>query len=288
MDVVMAIAPQSAIDTMIACVKKAGRTAVAIDVEPMSMARSIQTSYDDELLTKTICMVDMGNKTTSINIFRGAKLLMPRQIPIGGEMFTKAIADALTISNSEAEEQKLNNLVIPENAASAPAGSPFGAGDATEQFQPYNPFSDEPMPGITPAPQTGAEVPDTTADVPAEPPVPQDGTSPTLPEAVNPSSTTLFNANAPILDEFVAEIRRSIDYFKSRGGEIDLLLLCGGGTKTPGMSSFLAKTLGIPCDQYDPLRRLNVNARKIDSDFLAKHKTEFAIAVGNALHIFFD
>src|SRR5579885_616364 len=45
MDVVMAIAPQSAIDTMISCVKKAGRTPAAIDVEPMSLARSIETSY---------------------------------------------------------------------------------------------------------------------------------------------------------------------------------------------------------------------------------------------------
>jgi len=44
-----------------------------------------------------------GHKTTSINIYRNGKLLMPRQIPIGGEMFTRAIADGLGISMAEAE-----------------------------------------------------------------------------------------------------------------------------------------------------------------------------------------
>src|SRR5437868_15042606 len=40
MDVVMAISPQSAIDTIMACVKKAGKNLAAIDVEPMALARS--------------------------------------------------------------------------------------------------------------------------------------------------------------------------------------------------------------------------------------------------------
>src|SRR5579871_1192164 len=38
-DVVMAISPQSAIDTMIACSKKAGKNLAAIDVEPLAIAR---------------------------------------------------------------------------------------------------------------------------------------------------------------------------------------------------------------------------------------------------------
>ena len=98
MDVVMAIAPQSAIDTVIGCVKKAGKQTAAIDVEPLGLARSVKTSYDDKFDQQTVCVVDIGHKTTSINIFKGGNLLMPRQVPIGGEMFTKAVADAMGVS----------------------------------------------------------------------------------------------------------------------------------------------------------------------------------------------
>jgi len=300
MDVVMAIAPQSAIDTMIACVKKAGRTPSAIDVEPLSMARSIARSYDDELADKTICMVDMGAKTTSINIFSGTKLLMPRQIPIGGEMFTKAIADTMMVPFSEAEAEKLARCEIPESAIDAALSGtdPFNIGSGpTSEFQPYNPFADdapvfqpEAEAAVTPASNYGVNP--FEDDAPAAEPIP---VVPAVPPANNtpaitgdPEVARLYGAIAPILDEFVSEIRRSIDYFKSRGGEIDRIVLCGGGTKLKGLTTYLTKILSIPCDAYDPLRRLNVNARKALPDFIDEHRQEFAVAVGNGLHIFFD
>ncbi|HEY0868709.1 MAG TPA: type IV pilus assembly protein PilM [Fimbriimonas sp.] len=304
MDVVMAIAPQSAIDTVIACVKKAGKTAAAIDVEPLSMARSIARSYDDELLTSTVCMVDMGAKSTSINIFAGTKLLMPRQIPIGGEMFTKAIADALSVPFSEAEALKITRAEVPESAADSMVapGDPFAIGSGpTSEFQPYNPFADdapaytEPNapttdPSYADAPMTYGSNPfDEPRPVPAEPAdvvVPPGENLPAI--SGDPEVVRLYQAMAPVLDEFVSEIRRSVDYFRSRGGNIDRIVLCGGGTKLKGLTDYLNKLLGIPCDPYDPLRRLNLNARKIAPDFLEQHRQEFAVAVGNGLHIFFD
>jgi type IV pilus assembly protein PilM len=104
----------------------------------------------------------------------------------------------------------------------------------------------------------------------------------------DPEVLRLYNAIAPVVEEFVSEVRRSIDYFRSRGGQVDRVVLCGGGTKLKGLSEHLAKVLGIPCDAYDPLRRLNVNARKVAPQFIDDHRQEFAVAIGNGLHIFFD
>lgn len=286
MDVVMAIAPQSAIDTLIACVKKSGKTPAAFDVEPLSLARSIQQSYDDLLSSKTVCMVEVGAKTTSINIFKGSKLLMPRQVPVGGELFTKQIADTLGVDLAVAEAQKREKLEIPEAASSAP-NLGFGA-STTQEVQPYNPFSDDPYPAYSAPASPFGETTDFTApaeaplaDVP--PPVDQ---TPVV--ADDPEAVRLFNAIAPVLDEFVAEIRRSVDYFRSRGGDVDLILLAGGGSKIKGLATFLTKTLGVECDVYDPLRRLNLNARKATPEFIDEYRSEFAVAIGNALHIFFD
>jgi len=340
MDVVMAIAPQSAIDTMVECLKKAGRQAAAIDVEPLSMARSIQTSYDDMLTDKTICMVDIGHTTTSINIYFGQKLLMPRQVPIGGELFTRAISDALAIPFADAEVLKREKGEIPETAGATAVTDPFGSG-ATEQFNAFNPFADDPLPAYgtptygTPEPTTNFTAPDEMAidpitgapmsapvdplagtvdpyGVPADP-APFDANAPyadpgavvdplagttdpyaaPVPDATpvvasDPESARVYLAMAAVVEELASEVRRSIDYYRSRGGNIDAVVLCGGGSMLRGLASYLSRSIGVTCDAYDPLRRLNVNMRKVAPGYADEHRQEFAVAVGNGLHIFFD
>jgi type IV pilus assembly protein PilM len=295
MDVVMAISPQSAIDTMIMCVKKAGRSVAAIDVEPLSIARSIQTSYDDALQDKTVCVVDIGHATSSINIYHAEKLLMPRQVPLGGEMFTKSIADAFTCPITEAEQMKVEQLVIPESAGAAPAiADPFGLSPLTEDFQPYNPFGDAPL-HADPTAMPGTDLNATTEltgsphdFVPPAPPAEHEP-MPITPAPVDDSANgKLFNAAAPVLEELVSEIRRSIDYYRSRGGDVQQVEICGGGAKIKGLASYLTRSLGIACDTYDPTRRLNINARKVPPAFVEEHREEFAVAIGNGLHIFFD
>ncbi len=97
-----------------------------------------------------------------------------------------------------------------------------------------------------------------------------------------------YNAIAPILDEFLSEVRRSVDYFKSKGGEVDTILLCGGGSKLRGLAGFLNRTLNIDVVMHDPLRNMPVNAKRLETGILEKHRAEFAVAVGNALYICFD
>jgi type IV pilus assembly protein PilM len=289
MDVVMAISPQSAIDTIMACVKKAGRTTSAIDVEPLSLARSIHRSYNDILGDKTVCVVDIGHKTTCINIYHGDRLLMPRQVPVGGELFTKALADAFAMSVDDAETLKQEHVSIPEWAGTSAPSDPFGDAGVTAGFAAYNPFADDPLPYVAPA--TDAVTPDFGMDPMASPfddPAPYvEPVNAPAPVADQPTDK-YYTAIAPILDEFVSEVRRSIDYYRSRGGEIDAVELCGGGAKLGGLAPFLSKSLGIECDAYDPLRRLNVNAKKVPPAFVEEHKQAFAVAVGNGLHIFFD
>jgi type IV pilus assembly protein PilM len=269
MDVVMAIAPQSAIDTMIDLVKRAGKAPVAIDVEPLSMARSLESSYGDELSNKTVCFVDLGATTCAINIYYGSKLIMPRQIPLGGDLVTKAIADLRVLPLAEAEAVKRNELRIPEDAAqlfAAPV-NPFDTpGVPTQEFSPFDPFNS-----------------------PAETPInPFADDAPSATPATTPAIDPLVSASMPIINDLVDEIRRSVDFFRSRGGNVDIIVLAGGGAKIPGLTEYIANTIGVPCDAYDPLRRLNVNARKVAPDFVDAHRQEFTVAVGNGLHIFFE
>lgn len=288
MDVVMAISPQSAIDTIVQAVKKAGKTVAAIDVEPLALARALDFNYADELGNETVCVVEMGHKTTAINIYRNAKLLLPRQIPIGGEMFTRAIADSMGISATEADDLKRESAVIPETAGATPTFATFGDPGATTEFQPYNPFSDD---AATPGPAIQSVAPptfDEPVGVPAEEPVAPVEPTTAMAPAAPAADDRMYNAIAPVLDEFGSEVRRSIDYFRSRGGDISRILVSGGGTRIKGLKEYLARTLGVACDEFDPTRRLNVNVRKVAPGFVEEHRSEFAVAIGNGLYIFFD
>lgn len=278
MDVVMAIAAPSAVETVVQCVRKGGKAIAAIDVEPMAMARLLAANYADDFRGETVCVINVGHKTTAINIFKDSKLLMPRQVPVGGENFTRAVADAMALTMPEAEERKREKANIA-NLASAPAtmSNPFGpVGGATQGFAAYNPFADNPMD----APPAAA------GDEPAAPEAEPDATPAVV--ATDGMTDRVSNAMANELDEFVAEIRRSIDYFRSRGGDVNRLVLTGGGSKIGGMSEFLSKSLAMPCDSLDPLRRLNTSIKKMEPEFLENHRAELAVAVGNGLQFLFD
>ncbi|CAN5559149.1 hypothetical protein BH11ARM1_BH11ARM1_17310 [soil metagenome] len=229
---------------------------------------------------------------------------MPRQVPLGGEMFTRSIADAYTLPMGDAEQMKREKLVIPESAGiNSSVSDPFGMAPAADAgFQAYNPFgaddsfsvpgavdysaasgeyASEPTGGFEPLDPDSVPHADATTELQAVPvtaPVP----------VGDPEAQRLYSAVAPVLDELSAEIRRSIDYYRSRGGEVHQVELCGGGTKINGLVGFLERSLGIPVEAFDPTRRLTVNARKVPPAFVEEHRQEFAVAIGNGLHIFFD
>lgn len=272
MDVVMAIAPQSVVDMMGELLKTSGKKPAAYDVEPLGIARTLKVGYESEYAGKTVCVVEVGHKTTAINIYKDGKLLMPRQVPIGGEMFTRSIADTLGVSTEEAEEMKVRDGRIPNDAATAaPAFNTF----ETQSFAPYNPFGD-PTEEAAPAEET-------TEIVAPEPTTPE----PASGGAMSEESMRVYNAMAGVVEEFAAEIRRSVDYYRSKGGDVDVVLLCGGGSRLKGLGEFIESMLQIPTHMMNPLKGITVSAKKADSGSIEENKEEYAVAVGNGLHICF-
>lgn len=266
LDVVMAIAPQSAIDMVLKLVKKSGKKTAAIDVEPLGLGRAYATAYPGGLKSDSVCVVDIGHKTTAINIYTKGKLMMPRQVPIGGEMFTRAIAEGLNVPSEEAERLKCEVAEIPEAAAFAsPSANPF-ASTATQQVTPYNPFADP-----------DEEVPVAEFGMPASVPNPTD---------YDTEGGRVYSAFAAVLDDFVGEVRRSVDYYRSKGGSVDRVYLCGGSSKLKGFAPFLTKALGMSVEVMDPLKGMNMQLKRPEAA-PGSGKQEFAVAIGNCLHICF-
>ena len=318
MDVVMAMAPMSAIDTVLDCVKRSGKKAIAIDVEPLSIARSVAISSPEYANEQGIVIVDIGHSTTSINVYEHNNLVLPRPVPGGGEMVTRAIADALQTGVTEAEDYKCNTFVIPDTATGG-GGSfdPFAVGGATQTFDAG--FSDtyqagvpdlhattsmlaheelDPVTGLPIAPVTDAvsEVTGGYTNDPFATSLPHaDGSDPqstmampAAPVVQHVASDHVFSSVQGILDDLVAELRRSIDYYNGRGGTVSRIVLCGGGSKLKGLSGYVQRSLDVKCEIYDPMRNLGFSSKKVGIDYVNEYREQLAVAVGNGLHILFD
>lgn len=66
----------------------------------------------------------------------------------------------------------------------------------------------------------------------------------------------LATLQRPALERFIAEINRSIDFYRREFGEskIDRLLICGGTAMMHGLKEYIQTNLGIPTELFDPFR----------------------------------
>src|SRR5882672_1893491 len=106
-----------------------------------------------------------------------------------------------------------------------------------------------------------------------------------LPDGVEPRDID------PILDTvsdiLALEIQKTMDFFRAtvEDGEsaVQKILISGGGSKLKGLVEFLARRFEIPAEVFDPFRKIRVDARGFDPEYMREIVPEMAIAVGLAL-----
>lgn len=90
-----------------------------------------------------------------------------------------------------------------------------------------------------------------------------------------------------VSDILALEVKKTMDFYRAtaaEGGEaIQKILVAGGGSKLPGLAEFLAKRFEIPVEVFDPFKKIEVDARKFDPDYMREVIPEMAVAVGLAL-----
>ena len=83
------------------------------------------------------------------------------------------------------------------------------------------------------------------------------------------------------------EIQKTFDFYRATAnegdGNVQQLLLAGGGSKLTGLREFLAERFELPVEWLDPFRNIKVDARKFDPDYMREVLPEMVIAVGLAL-----
>lgn len=90
-----------------------------------------------------------------------------------------------------------------------------------------------------------------------------------------------------VSDILALEIQKTMDFYRAtvENGEaaVQKILVSGGGSKLKGLVAFLARRFEIPAEVFDPFRKIRVDSRGFDPEYMREIVPEMAIAVGLAL-----
>ena len=131
--VVLAVAVQDVVSSHVQALQAAGLESIGIEVEPLALARSLAVdAQTGKPLDETVGIVSMGAASTELSVVTGGMLIFPRTISIGGDTFTRSIAENLGMRVDAAERMKRQYASVDPDRMSAgqPTGGIGGGGMA--------------------------------------------------------------------------------------------------------------------------------------------------------------
>jgi type IV pilus assembly protein PilM len=92
-----------------------------------------------------------------------------------------------------------------------------------------------------------------------------------------------------VVDSLASEIQKSIEFYSTAANRnIDSIYLSGGTSKISGINHLLNKKLGIDVVTLDPLKKISVNKKRFDPEYIASISPTIAVATGLAFRRFDD
>jgi len=89
----------------------------------------------------------------------------------------------------------------------------------------------------------------------------------------------------PLLEKLVAEIVRSLDYYKSHFPveRVNRILLSGGGANVKNIAAYLSDELHVPVERFNPLEKISFDPHQIKVPLVEEMGPALAVAAGIAL-----
>ena len=112
--VLITAVPNAVLSSYMKIFQLAGLTPIALEIEALALIRSIVGEDKGNNL-----LIDIGARSTHLNIIDHGNLVLARNVPIGGQTITSKIAESLKISMGRAEQFKKDfginqSSLIPE------------------------------------------------------------------------------------------------------------------------------------------------------------------------------
>lgn len=159
-----------------------------------------------------------------------------------------------------------------------------GGTDLTGQPFAPSPFDAQASPSGSTAPAEPGFFSPSASTVPA--PSPNLPAVPAPVQSSDPARDALrhqvFGALSNVLVELVQELRRSLDYFRSRAGDAPIheMLLVGGSANLRNLAPFLETELGVPTRVADLMQSVQVSAKSFSPQHLEEVASLFPVCIG--------
>jgi type IV pilus assembly protein PilM len=109
-DVLLVAVRKDVINSYIAAIEEAGLVPVVADVDYFALENMFEANYFPDA-DDTTALVNIGAHYSLVNVMKGGRSVFTGDVPFGGKHFTDMLAEALSISNDEAEDAKINGIL---------------------------------------------------------------------------------------------------------------------------------------------------------------------------------
>ena len=107
MDVLLVAARKARVVERTQLLAAAGLRPVVVDLDALALANAFEATHG--LADAPIALVDIGARTTNVNIVSNGVTLFQRAVATGGERYTSAVQHALGVTTDEAEALKMGH-----------------------------------------------------------------------------------------------------------------------------------------------------------------------------------
>ena len=113
LSVLVVAAQRDMVNTVLEALSGVGVKPMAMDLQALALVRAV-VGVGIDLSEGARAIVTIGAGVTQLTIVKAASVRFLRTVPIGGETFTRALADALSVDFQNAEGQKRRLGVLPD------------------------------------------------------------------------------------------------------------------------------------------------------------------------------
>ena len=253
-EVIVAAAARELVNQMLNAASRAKLDVIGMNIEPKALIDCFTHVYrrkSDE--TATSCYVDIGCASARAVIARGEQMLFARVIPVGGDQFSRAVADAMKIPLQEAKVLRIK--LCGQNVS--------------EEQQPTAPRDKAPEAPIeSPRARREGDVPDNSfalldsalrkADIHETVQRPAEAVREAPPRSDADPAAQVAKACREPLGRLIEELNLCRRYYEATFPDkpIDRLIFIGGEARQRSLCQHVAREMGLAAQVGDPLVRM--------------------------------
>ena len=192
-------------------VLEAGLNPAIVDVDAFALENSCELNYDTEE-AGLLALVDIGASLTKVHLLKDGRTVFAKDVPVGGNLYTKEIEKELGASFEDAEAMKM--------------------GEEREGF----------------------------------------------------SKKSVSDIMARTTETIREEIQNALDLFRKENKEdVSKMLLSGGCSLIKGIDQYFSEKLNIPVELSNPFKKIYINEKIFDREYIEEMASLAAVGVGLAL-----